>query len=194
VCVCVWVCLSLSYITTDGQSASLSWYQAPIWGFWPDFYYCQTIVGFWYGVPSLTRGRVCLLQCTIYNLFYCLRFETPPTWRTRSLYLYPPGTGWPGYTPRLWVLLRTPLRTDSCLCVCVCVCVLSESQQDTLSPGWPMKCSEIARDFSLQFWTSFLLQDNLRIFCKCVSVCQRDRDTRKIHQVARKIPTISFNK
>jgi hypothetical protein len=25
--------------------------------------------------------------------FYCLRFETPPTWRTRSLYLYPPGTG-----------------------------------------------------------------------------------------------------
>jgi hypothetical protein len=22
----------LSYITTDGQSANLSWYQAPIWG------------------------------------------------------------------------------------------------------------------------------------------------------------------
>jgi hypothetical protein len=33
------------------------------------------------------------VQCTIYNIFYCLRFETPPTWRTRSLYLYPPGTG-----------------------------------------------------------------------------------------------------
>jgi hypothetical protein len=30
--------------------------------------------------------------------FYCLRFETPPTWRTRSLYLYPPGTGWLSYT------------------------------------------------------------------------------------------------
>jgi hypothetical protein len=30
--------LSLSYITTDGQSASLSWYQAPIWGLRPDFY------------------------------------------------------------------------------------------------------------------------------------------------------------
>jgi hypothetical protein len=26
--------------------------------------------------------------------FYCLRFETPPNWRTRSLYLYSPGTGW----------------------------------------------------------------------------------------------------
>jgi hypothetical protein len=24
--------VSQSYITTDGQSASLSWYQAPIWG------------------------------------------------------------------------------------------------------------------------------------------------------------------
>jgi hypothetical protein len=34
----------------------------------------------------------------------CLRFETRPTWRTRSLSLYPPGTGWLGYTPRQWVL------------------------------------------------------------------------------------------
>jgi hypothetical protein len=31
------------------------------------------------------------VQYTIYNIFYCLRFQT------RSLYLYPPGTGWPGY-------------------------------------------------------------------------------------------------
>jgi hypothetical protein len=56
-----------SYITTDGQSASLSWFQAPIWGLWPNFYYCQTIAGFLYGAPSLTRGRVCLLQCTMYS-------------------------------------------------------------------------------------------------------------------------------
>jgi hypothetical protein len=35
--------------------------------------------------------------------FYCLKFETPPTWGTRSLYLYPPGVGWPGYTSRHWV-------------------------------------------------------------------------------------------
>jgi hypothetical protein len=33
--------------------------------------------------------------------FYCLRFETPPTWSARCSYLYPPGTGWPGYTRRL---------------------------------------------------------------------------------------------
>jgi hypothetical protein len=35
--------------------------------------------------------------------FYCLRFETPPTWRARSTYLYPPGTGRLGCIPRHWV-------------------------------------------------------------------------------------------
>jgi hypothetical protein len=34
------------------------------------------------------------------TIFYFLRFETPPTWRVRSLYLNPPETGWPSYTPR----------------------------------------------------------------------------------------------
>jgi hypothetical protein len=28
---------------------------------------------------------------------------TPPTWRDRSPYLYPPGIGWPSYTPGHWV-------------------------------------------------------------------------------------------
>jgi hypothetical protein len=36
---------SQSYLTSDGQSASLSWCQAPIWGLRPDFYYCQTVAG-----------------------------------------------------------------------------------------------------------------------------------------------------
>jgi hypothetical protein len=31
---------SLSYVTTDGQSASLSSNKAPIWGLKPDFHYC----------------------------------------------------------------------------------------------------------------------------------------------------------
>jgi hypothetical protein len=34
-----------SYITTDGQSASLSWNKAPVWGLRPDFCYCQTTAG-----------------------------------------------------------------------------------------------------------------------------------------------------
>jgi hypothetical protein len=29
--------LSWVYITADGQSTSLSWYRAPLWGPWPDF-------------------------------------------------------------------------------------------------------------------------------------------------------------
>jgi hypothetical protein len=33
------------YITTDGQSASLSWNKAPIWGLRPDLDYCQTVAG-----------------------------------------------------------------------------------------------------------------------------------------------------
>jgi hypothetical protein len=36
---------SESYVTSDGQSASLSWNKAPIWGLRPDFYYCQSVAG-----------------------------------------------------------------------------------------------------------------------------------------------------
>jgi hypothetical protein len=34
---------SQSYVTTDGQSASLYWNKAPTWGLRPDFYSCQTV-------------------------------------------------------------------------------------------------------------------------------------------------------
>jgi hypothetical protein len=36
----------------------------------------------------------------IMTIFSCLRFKAPPTWRARSPYLYPPGKGCTGYTPR----------------------------------------------------------------------------------------------
>jgi hypothetical protein len=36
---------SQSYITNDGQPASLSWNKAPIWDLRPDRYYCQTVAG-----------------------------------------------------------------------------------------------------------------------------------------------------
>jgi hypothetical protein len=50
---------SESYVTTDGQSASLSWNKASIWGLRPDFYYCQTVAGLliWGGVSD---ERACL--------------------------------------------------------------------------------------------------------------------------------------
>jgi hypothetical protein len=34
-----------SCVTTDGQSVSLSWNKAPIWGLRSDFNYCQTVAG-----------------------------------------------------------------------------------------------------------------------------------------------------
>jgi hypothetical protein len=44
---------SESYVTTGGQSASLSWNKAPIWGLRPDIYYCQTFAGlFMWGALS----------------------------------------------------------------------------------------------------------------------------------------------
>jgi hypothetical protein len=59
--------------------------------------------------PSLTRGRACNLLLLLVlasavprdsrPYFIVQILESPPTWRARSPYLYPPGTGWPRYTP-----------------------------------------------------------------------------------------------
>jgi hypothetical protein len=47
---------SQSYITTDGQSVSLSWNKAPNWGLRPDLFYCQTVAGsFMWGAFSDER-------------------------------------------------------------------------------------------------------------------------------------------
>jgi hypothetical protein len=40
-----WLPQSQSYVTTDSQSVSLSWYKAPMWGLRPDLYFCQTVAG-----------------------------------------------------------------------------------------------------------------------------------------------------
>jgi hypothetical protein len=37
---------SQNYVMTEGQSASLSWCQAPIWALRPDFYYRETVAIF----------------------------------------------------------------------------------------------------------------------------------------------------
>jgi hypothetical protein len=38
---------SYSYVTTEGQSASLPWNKAAIWDLRPDLYYCQTVGCLW---------------------------------------------------------------------------------------------------------------------------------------------------
>jgi hypothetical protein len=47
-----------SYVKTDGQSASLSYNKVPIWGLWPDLYYCQTVAGMlmWGALSDERRG------------------------------------------------------------------------------------------------------------------------------------------
>jgi hypothetical protein len=53
---------SQSYITTDGQSASLYWNEARVWGLRPDFITVRQLRVCWCGALSLTRGRVCRLK------------------------------------------------------------------------------------------------------------------------------------
>jgi hypothetical protein len=53
---------SQRYITTGSQSASPSWYQAPISDPQPIFHILSLINVFDSGAPSLTRSRVCAFQ------------------------------------------------------------------------------------------------------------------------------------
>jgi hypothetical protein len=50
---------SQSNVTTDGQSASLSWNKAPIWGLRPDLYYWMTVAGLLMSA-ALSDERTCL--------------------------------------------------------------------------------------------------------------------------------------
>jgi hypothetical protein len=53
---------SQSCVTTDGQSASLSWYQAPSGAQDPICITIRQLGVCWCGAPPLTWGRVCRLQ------------------------------------------------------------------------------------------------------------------------------------
>jgi hypothetical protein len=71
----------------------------------------------WCGALSLTREWICRLQMLLVlaravilgsesrgtpDHILLSQFRDSPTWRTRSPYLYPPGTEWPSYI-RHWV-------------------------------------------------------------------------------------------
>jgi hypothetical protein len=53
--ICLFLSRVESHITTDGQSASLSWNKAAIWSLRPDFYYRQTVAGLMWGTLSDER-------------------------------------------------------------------------------------------------------------------------------------------
>jgi hypothetical protein len=77
----------------------------------------------WCGVLSLTRGYVCRLQLLLalanaailrpeshvtHDHILLSQIWDSITWRATSPYLYPPGTEWPSYTPRHWILFSWP--------------------------------------------------------------------------------------
>jgi hypothetical protein len=70
--------------------------------------------------PFLTRGRVCNLLLLLVLASSVLRDSRPyfiiPILETLP-YLYPPGTGWPRYTPGHWVPFPSPLATLECCTV-----------------------------------------------------------------------------
>jgi hypothetical protein len=53
-----------------------------------------------YGIlKALCNSRTCVrLGKLTMKLNFTVSSETPPTWRARFPYLYPPRTGWPSYT------------------------------------------------------------------------------------------------
>jgi hypothetical protein len=76
--------LSLSHVMTDGHSASLSWYKAPICGLRPDsFFAVGQLRVCWYGVLSLTRGLVCGLQLLL-ALASAVILGSESSWGSRS--------------------------------------------------------------------------------------------------------------
>jgi hypothetical protein len=123
---------SRSYLTTDGQSTSLSRFQASIWGTRPILLFSSTEIinscGFLIVRHLLWRKDGCYLLVQLFlgfasagcsraealqNLwqYSAVSHETPPTWMARSPYLYPPDTEWPSYIPGHWVLFSSPLTT-----------------------------------------------------------------------------------
>jgi hypothetical protein len=105
------VCQSQSYVTTDGQSASLSWNKAPIWGLRPDLYYCLTVTGFFDVVKVKSQMYICIFLLYILGSDLIENMSIAKEW-TPTVMMY---------------CCRFYLATD-CLskgCICVETCSLS---------------------------------------------------------------------
>jgi hypothetical protein len=135
--------------TTDSQLVSLSWCLAPIWSLWPDFRFLSDNCGFLdVGHKKVLLGlsRAITLgskSCRTHRLYFTVSYEIPPTWRARSPYLYPPGTGCPSYTLGHWVPffaasygggILSHLHTGICSLTSNSSCFAADSQ--LASPSW----------------------------------------------------------
>jgi hypothetical protein len=126
-----------SYVKTDGQSASMSWNKAPIWGLRQDLYYYQTVAGVagllmwgalsdeWTGLSFTgaagprqlshswvrargTRDHILLSQIRDFPLCRLLRLAGR-RWR----YSTPPPHGIPGYNVLMAVYMKVALLLES---------------------------------------------------------------------------------
>jgi hypothetical protein len=117
------LCQSQSHFTADSQSVSQSVSQyvlvsSTLVGLATRYYFLSeccclkfAVLYLWGALSDERTG----LQFAVQSLngpshsepvtmLYCLIWDSP-TWRARSPYLYPAGTGWPSYTPGHWVPL-----------------------------------------------------------------------------------------
>jgi hypothetical protein len=116
----------LVYSATDSQSDSPSFIVRHPFGTRDQFFFLlemflKQLRVCYFVAPFLTRGRACNLLLLLVlasavprdsRPYFIVQFlVNPPTLRARSPYLYPPGTGWPSYTPRHWVPFPSPLTT-----------------------------------------------------------------------------------
>jgi hypothetical protein len=76
---------SESYITTDGQSVSLSWNEAPIWGIRPYIFHCQTLADLliW---GYLSDERTCLSFAMAAGLRQRSHFRVSVPWDSWSYF------------------------------------------------------------------------------------------------------------
>jgi hypothetical protein len=125
---------SESCVTTDGQSASLTWSKTPIWGLRPDFYYCQKVAGLlmwgalWredgyvvynYCWPSPAQSFLGPSSVGLPTIFYCLKFETsfssPPTTRRATVEVHDPASTWDALSVEVKVMLWPTVSPPVCL-------------------------------------------------------------------------------
>jgi hypothetical protein len=105
--------LTLSLLSLSLESASLSWYKAPIWGLWPGFRYCQTVAGLlmW---GALSDERTGLSFTTVAGLRQHSRSWVRLPWDSWSHFIVSDSTlpfSSPATTPRVPVEVFDPTST-----------------------------------------------------------------------------------
>jgi hypothetical protein len=146
-----------SYVTTDGQSASLSWNKAPVWGLRPDFYYRRAVAGLlmWGALSDERTG----LSFTI---------AAGPSQRSHSLVLAPLDSRpyFTGSDLRLPILSPPKTRRvtvevfDPASTRVVFVCLSDAPQIECLRPGKKAPFPTVSFPVLLRFPTIWLLRNS----------------------------------